>query len=180
MESLNRVEIVLGGIILLIFLIWSFDRCSSISKYQPQEPVEQETPQQVDNTAQNNPTTNTNNNSNTNTNNNSTQTTTQPVQQQPQPQPVQSEPRVVSVDASPTIYVNVEGLKLRNKPGLSGTQVLSALPLHTPLSFMNEQTDFREKITIGDITYNEPWVRVKSKSGLLEGWVYGGGVRFYK
>lgn len=179
MKSLSRVEIVLGGIILLIFLVWSFDRCSSISKYQPQEPAEQEAPQDVNNVTQNNTNTN-NSNTNSNTNNNSTPTTTQPVQQQPQPQPVQSEPRVVSVETSPTIYVNVEGLKLRDKPGLSGTQVLSALPLHTPLSFMNEQTDFREKITIGDITYNEPWVKVKSKSGLLEGWVYGGGVRFYK
>ena len=101
----------------------------------------------------------------------------QPVQQ---PQPAQNEPRVVTVETSPTIFVNVNGLKLRDKPGVSGTNVLSQLPLHTALLFLNEQTDFREPITIEGVEYNEPWVKVKTKDGQYTGWVYGGGVRFYK
>ena len=171
MKSLNRVELVLGGIILFVFMIWSFGKCSSLSKYKQQEPVVQTPPAAQDAT-------------NTTTSQ-TAQPTTQPqaTTQQPTVQPaapVQTQPTQVIVQDQPTVYVMVEGLKLRDKPGLSGTKVLGQLPLNTALSFLGQQTDFKDKITIGEITYNEPWIRVKTKDSAFEGWVFGGGVRPYK
>lgn len=170
MKSLNRVELVLGGIILFVFTIWSFGKCSSLSKYKQQAPVEQTAP-----VSQDSP-------SSENTTNQTTppQTTTQqPTTTQPVA-PVQHQPTRVIIDEKPTVYVIVEGLKLRDKPGLSGTKVLGQLPLNTALSFLGQQTEYKDKITIGEITYNEPWIRVQTKDKAYEGWVYGGGVRPYK
>ena len=169
MKSLNRVELVLGGIILFVFTIWSFGKCSSLSKYKQQEPVVQTAPAAQDATNQQN-----NNNQTTQPVTQSQPATTQPVA------PVQSQPTRVIVEDKPTVYVTVEGLKLRDKPGLSGTKVLGQLPLNTALSFLGEQTDFKDKITIGETTYNEPWIRVKTKDNAFQGWVFGGGVRPYK
>ena len=152
----------------LIFMIWSFGKCSSLSKYKQQEPVEQTTPAAQDLTNQQN----------------TTQPTAQPQATTPQTTqpvaPVQSQPTRVIIEDKPTVYVMVEGLKLRDKPGLSGTKVLGQLPLNTALSFLGEQTDFKDKITIGETTYNEPWIRVKTKDNAFQGWVFGGGVRPYK
>jgi hypothetical protein len=167
MKSLNRVELVLGGIIILIFMMWFLGKCSSLSKYTPQEPV-----QKADTSAQN-PANN----------------TQQPAAQQPAQTPtiiqtpaapVQTAPTKVAVDAAPTVYVITAGLKLRDKPGLNGTRVIGELPINTALSFLNEQTDFKDKITVDGITYNEPWIKVKTKDNAFEGWVFGGGVRPYQ
>lgn len=165
MKSLNRVELVLGGIILLIFLIWSFDKCGSSSKYQPQEPAIEASPTPA---AESQPS------------QNSSATSAQP-NTAPVAAPVVVEsPKPAVSQSSPTIYVKIDGLKMRDKPGISGTKVVAQLGLNTPLSYLNEQTNFKEKITIGDMLYDEPWVKVRTTDGKLEGWVFGGGVRFYK
>ena len=171
MKSLNRVELVLGGIILFIFTIWSFGKCSSLSKYKQQAPVEQTTPAAQDATNQQNTT---NNNPTATPQATSAQPTKQPVA------PVQTQPTRVIIEDKPTVYVIVEGLKLRDKPGLSGTKVLGQLPLNTSLLFLGQQTEYKDKITIGEVTYNEPWIKVKTKDSAFEGWVFGGGVRPYK
>lgn len=161
MKSLNRVELVLGSIILLIFLIWRFDKCSNGSKYEPQEPAIEAvlTP--------------------------AADPLPGPTTAQPSAAPTAAPVVVEAVkpavtQSSPVIYVKIDGLKMRDKPGTSGTKVVAQLGLNTPLSYLGEQTSFKEKITIGETSYDEPWVKVRTTDGKLEGWVFGGGVRFYK
>jgi len=48
-----------------------------------------------------------------------------------------------------------------------------------PLDYGGERSDFTEKISLRGTLFDEPWLKVTTKSG-KEGWVYGGGVKFYK
>jgi hypothetical protein len=158
MKSINRIEYIVGGILVFLFLIWSYNTCSSSSeKYQPKEPPVQEQPEPkpAEPAAQNPPTTTT----------------------QPAPAPVQSAP---AATALPIIYVFTDKLKMRDKPFLSGSVVLAELSKNAELYFLNNKTDYTDKITLGTVTYNEPWIEVQTKDRQFRGWVYGGGVRFYK
>lgn len=157
MKSINRIEYIIGGILVLIFLIWSYDTCSSSSeKYQQKEPPVQEQPEP--------------------------KPAEQPVAQnptptQPSPAPVQSAP---AASALPIIYVFTDKLKMRDKPFLSGSVVLVELSKNAELYFLNNKTDYTDKITLGTVAYDEPWIEVQTKDRQFRGWVYGGGVRFYK
>ena len=141
MKSLNRVELVLGGIILFVFTIWSFGKCSSLSKYKQQEPVEQTAPAAQD--------------ADQSTKQQHSQLHNQSQQSQLRKQHNPSRQfnrnrHELSLRINRQFMLLVEGLKLRDKPGLSGTKVLGQLPLNTALSFLGEQTDFKDKITIGE------------------------------
>lgn len=166
MKSLSRIEVVVGGILILIFLIWSVDRCQSGNKkYQPQEPPQQE-----------------NTDANTASPDNSTTDTTPAANNTPStPTPVQVTPTPAPA-ASPftVLYVHVEGLKVRDKPFISGSQVLTQLSKNTEVYYLNNKTEYPDKITLEGVEYNEPWVEVQTKDGKYRGWVYGGGVKFYK
>jgi len=163
MKGLNRIELVVGGIIVMIFLIWSYDTCSSSNeKYKPQVPTEQEPATQADN----------NDNANNNSNSNATNNPTPQVQPTPAP-PVQVAPTYI------TVYVSTERLNMRDKPFLSGSKVVAELFKGAELFYLNNKTEYRNKITIDNIPYDEPWLEVQTKEG-KKGWIYAGGVRFYK
>lgn len=76
------------------------------------------------------------------------------------------------------LYVTIQGLALRKGPGVNN-EIIDRLDLYQELRFMNETTDSLYTIKLGSITTVEPWVKVKSAKG-REGWVYGAGVDFYK
>ena len=116
----------------LLFLNKKEIRLGTEITVQQQEPVEQTAPANQDAPSSQNTT---NNNQTTQPQTITQQPTTQPVA------PVQSQPTRVIIDEKPTVYVMVEGLKLRDKPGLSGTKVLGQLPLNTALSFLGQKTD---------------------------------------
>lgn len=166
MKSLNRLEIIIGAVLVLIFVIWSYDSCTSrVKKYQPQEPPPQEQPAEEEAPAQdNNQAT-----SNSNTNNN----TPAPVQQPVQQVPVQSAP-------FPTVFVKIDKLKMRDKPFISGSQILIELPKGAELYYLNNHTKYEDKFTLEGVTYSEPWLEVQTKDGQKRGWVYGGGIRIYQ
>ena len=84
----------------------------------------------------------------------------------------------VVVEKETTLYSTIDGLNVRVRPQL-GTAVIGRLSLYEPVTFMGEVTDSLYEIDLGDVTPNEPWVKVKMKNGQL-GWVYGAGVRYYK
>ncbi len=77
------------------------------------------------------------------------------------------------------LYVTLDGLKIRKAPSLDST-IVSVLNLHDEVMYLEKRTDFKQKINIGnDMMVNEPWFMIRSRKG-QEGWVYGGGVHFYK
>lgn len=77
-----------------------------------------------------------------------------------------------------TLYVVLDGLKLRKGPNLDST-IIKTLPLHSEVYYLNELTKFKQKINLGDRIAIEPWIKVRAYTG-HEGWVYGAGVHYYK
>lgn len=76
------------------------------------------------------------------------------------------------------LFIWIDKLKLRSEPSLSGA-LLAELPLNTQVSFQNETSTFKQKITLENVEYDERWLKVKTATGQV-GWVYGGGIRLYQ
>lgn len=77
-----------------------------------------------------------------------------------------------------TLYVTIDGLKLRKEPSLKGA-VVAALELYEPVQFLNKKSEKTEEISLGYEKVTDHWVKVRTKSG-KEGWVFGAGVHYYK
>ncbi|MEO1516002.1 MAG: SH3 domain-containing protein [Bacteroidota bacterium] len=77
-----------------------------------------------------------------------------------------------------TIYAWVEKLRLRSEPNTRG-DILAELKEGDELSYLNEKTPTTEKVSLRGQIYDEPWLKVRNKDNII-GWVYGGGVKFYK
>ena len=83
--------------------------------------------------------------------------------------------------ATPTIteiYTWVNELRMREEPS-TNSPIVVTLKEGEPLEYGGEKSDFTEKISLRGTLFDEPWLKVTTKSG-KEGWVYGGGVKFYK
>ncbi|MCB0555359.1 MAG: SH3 domain-containing protein [Phaeodactylibacter sp.] len=76
------------------------------------------------------------------------------------------------------LYVTVDGMNMRSSPGLK-SRIVERLQLYNEVEFLGEVTDSTQEINLGQITTNEPWVKVKTRKGNI-GWVYGAGVSYYK
>lgn len=83
----------------------------------------------------------------------------------------------VIIDRS-ILYVTIDGLKLRKGPSLDSLTI-QKLPLFEKVYFLDEVTDFKQKINLGRKITEEPWVKIKTKKGRI-GWVYGAGVHYHK
>jgi len=92
-------------------------------------------------------------------------------------QPVENE-AAVPASAQTTLYTWVDNLRLRNEPN-SSSKVMAEMKEGAPLIFMNEKSDFTQKVNLRGTIFDEPWLKVKTEKG-IEGWVFGGGVRPYK
>ncbi len=75
------------------------------------------------------------------------------------------------------IYTWVDKLRMREMPDTK-SKIIKELSAGDPLQFLNEKSDFTQKITLRGIAFDEPWLKVKTSDGKT-GWVYGGGVKFY-
>lgn len=85
------------------------------------------------------------------------------------------------VPATPTvteIYTWVNELRMREE-ATTNSPIVVTLKEGEPLDFAGEKSDFTEKISLRGTLFDEPWLKVTTKTG-KEGWVYGGGVKFYK
>lgn len=80
--------------------------------------------------------------------------------------------------ASIEIYVWVDKLRLRAEP-TTQSDMIATLREGEALTFKNERSDFTEKINLRGTLFDEPWLKVATQND-QEGWVYGGGVKFYK
>lgn len=76
------------------------------------------------------------------------------------------------------LYVTFPNLNVRSTPQLKG-KLIERLKLYDKVLFMNEVTDTTQRINLGDVVANEPWIKIKTPTG-NEGWVYGAGVSYYK
>ena len=77
-----------------------------------------------------------------------------------------------------TLYVTIDGLKLRKEPNLKGA-VVATLELYEPVSFLNKKSEKTEEISLGYEKVTDHWVKVRTKAG-KDGWVFGAGVHYYK
>ena len=76
------------------------------------------------------------------------------------------------------IYVWVDKLRLRSEP-TTESEIVATLKEGEALTFLNERSGFTEKINLRGTLFDEPWLKISTKEG-KEGWVYGGGIKFYK
>jgi len=77
-----------------------------------------------------------------------------------------------------TLYVTIDGLKMRKQPGLKG-ELVAQLDLYEQVYFLNQKSEKTEEISLGYEKVTDHWVKVRTKSG-REGWVFGAGVHYYK
>lgn len=77
-----------------------------------------------------------------------------------------------------TLFVSIEGLKVRKEPGLKG-ETLETLKLYEPVTFLNKKTEWTQEISLGYEKVTDHWVKVRTQTG-KEGWVFGAGVHYYK
>jgi hypothetical protein len=99
------------------------------------------------------------------------------------PPPVQTAPKTAAPAQSAeskysTLYVTIDGLKMRKEPNLKGA-VVTKLELYEPVYFLNQKTEKIEEISLGYEKVKDHWVKIRTKSG-KEGWVFGAGVHYYK
>ena len=79
---------------------------------------------------------------------------------------------------SSTLYVTIDGLKVRKEPGLKG-ETIAKLALYEPVTFLNKKTEWTQEISLGYEKVTDHWVKIRTQSG-KEGWVFGAGVHYYK
>lgn len=77
-----------------------------------------------------------------------------------------------------TLYVTIDGLKVRKEPNLKGAMV-TKLDLYEQVYFLNKKSEKPEEISLGYEKVTDYWVKIRTKSG-KEGWVFGAGVHYYK
>jgi hypothetical protein len=77
-----------------------------------------------------------------------------------------------------TLFVTIDGLKVRKEPSLKGALV-TKLDLYQQVYFLNQKTEKTETISLGTEKVTDHWVKIRTKEG-KEGWVFGAGVHYYK
>jgi hypothetical protein len=94
-----------------------------------------------------------------------------------QPKPATTQPPASTAKYA-TLYVSLEGLNVRKKPGLK-SETVAKLTLYEPVTFLNQKTEWTQEISLGSEKVTDHWVKVRTQSG-KEGWVFGAGVHYYK
>lgn len=75
------------------------------------------------------------------------------------------------------LYITIDSFNFRTVPKLDGS-VIKKLRLSEKVVYLNEITNFEQKIFVNQNWENEPWVKVRTIEG-DDGWVYGAGVSYY-
>ncbi|HHB78749.1 MAG TPA: SH3 domain-containing protein [Saprospiraceae bacterium] len=167
-NKLPKFEILLLAIFFVSFSVWAIAKCNRTKKAL--NPTPTVTTPTKDSTAQ--------------TANNSglppiVIDSTKEITQNPTKNKTSPDKKIEKVIIDRAIlYVTIDGLKLRKAPSLDSTTIMK-LPLFEKVYFLDEVTDFKQKINLGRKVTEEPWVKIKTKKGRT-GWVYGAGVNYYK
>lgn len=75
-----------------------------------------------------------------------------------------------------TLIANMDHLRMRDQAGKDG-KIIGNLSSGETLIYQGEKSNFNTPVKLRGYAYNDPWLKVKTKSG-EEGWVYAGGVKF--
>ncbi|HFD31497.1 MAG TPA: SH3 domain-containing protein, partial [Gammaproteobacteria bacterium] len=81
-----------------------------------------------------------------------------------------------ATQAPVSFTTNLDNVRLREKPGLEGKELLR-LPLGTTVYDAREVSDFTTSLNLRGVSFNEPWLKVKTETGIT-GWIYGGALTF--
>ena len=154
-KKLPKLEFIVIGVFFIVFLIWAVPKCSATKKELNPEPETTAT------------------DSITVVADTSKTTVEVTPTEQANPVPVNSGNENLS-----RLYVTIDKLKLRKGPDLDSA-VVQQLNLFDEVYFLNEVTDFKTTLNLGLEEAEEPWVKVKTKTG-QSGWVFGAGVNYYK
>ena len=157
---LPKIELLFIFIFFLVFITWAMSKCGSVQKEYAQD-TKQDTP------------------------------STEPVKVSDEEKTTETTPKITKTEAPKTVtkapvkiekrtvlYVLLDGLKLRKGHHLDSS-IVKTLKLNDEVYYLNETTDFKQKINLGDRVAYEPWVKVRAYTG-HEGWVYGAGVHYFK
>jgi hypothetical protein len=159
---LPKVEIIIVGVLFLVFMIWSISKCSAtrrqFSEQAQAEAVETARLDSIDKAEAAQAL-------------KGLDTSMIPLKKQI-PSPAE---QVVELTK---LYVVTPAVNVRTGPGLK-FKVLERYTLHDELFFTGDVTDTTQQIDLGDIVTDEPWIKIRSPKG-TEGWVYGACVDFYK
>jgi len=74
------------------------------------------------------------------------------------------------------LKANIDYLRLRDRPGEEG-KVLEMLSKGDVVYELGEASDFTTGVKLRGIWFDDPWLKVETKNGIV-GWVYGGGLSF--
>jgi len=77
-----------------------------------------------------------------------------------------------------TLYAWVDKLRIREQP-TTKSEIVAEVKEGTSFIYMNEKTDFKDRINLRGTLFNEPWLKIKTKEGKV-GWVFGGAIKFYE
>ena len=157
----SRLELVVIGVFFILFSFWALSRCNNkraeMRRQMEAEAQEELRQDSLDRAA--------------------AMARMLPPKDTTQAAPAATAPQVIKEQVTP-LYVVLDELNMRGEPKLNG-RLVARLKLYDELVYLNEVTEFKEEINLGGVTYNEPWIKVKNKSGKV-GWVYGAGVHFYR
>ena len=81
---------------------------------------------------------------------------------------------IIPAETTEKVYAWVDLLRLRKLPSPKA-EVLLKIPEGDSLIFTGEETLEKMRISLRGKTFNEPWIKVKTFSGII-GWVYKGGI----
>ena len=166
---LPKMEVIFIFVLLICFFIWALTKCSTTPKI---DPLTEETEEIISPAAGNNPDSPTYDLGESETNN----TVTPPVNRG-ETEVIRRNDNIPKSGYTP-LYVTLQDLKVRKGPSRDSS-IVSVLSLHEEVMFLEKRTDFREKISNGSEIMNDPWIFVQTRKG-HKGWVYGGGVHFFK
>jgi len=76
------------------------------------------------------------------------------------------------------LYAWVDKLRIREQPSTK-SEIVAEVKEGTSFVYMNEKTDFKDRINLRGTLFNEPWLKIKTENGKI-GWVFGGAVKFYE
>ncbi|HHH50360.1 MAG TPA: hypothetical protein ENK52_05215 [Saprospiraceae bacterium] len=86
--------------------------------------------------------------------------------------------KVIAKQNKTMLYAWVNNLRLRASSS-SSSKIIKELSEGDALEYLNEKSDFTQKVNLRGIQFDEPWLKVSTEAGDI-GWVYGGGVKPYK
>lgn len=112
-------------------------------------------------------------------NTNSSESTQQTESNSSEDESIENTTNPSTQEKAPTIlYAWVNKLNIREQP-TTKSKIVVEVKEGTSFTYMNEKTDYQERINLRGTLFNEPWLKIKTDDG-KEGWVYGGAVKFYE